>query len=126
MDTRIIKIFLYSLTIAMFLTSCYYDNEDDLYPFDSSKSCDTINMTYTNNIKPILDNNCISCHQSSNPSGGVLLDSYDQVINQVDNGRLSGAVNHKPGYSPMPQGGGKLSDCDLSKIDSWINSGSPE
>jgi len=126
MDTQITKLLAYSLMIILFTSSCYYDNEDDLYPFDSSTSCDTLNMTYSSNIKPIIDNNCVSCHQTSNPSGGVLLDSYEQVVIHVDNGRLIGAVNHDPGFSPMPQGGNKLSDCNLNKIRAWINDGSPQ
>lgn len=126
MEARITKLLFYSFLIAMFSTSCYYDNEYDLYPFDPNQSCDTLNMVYTNDIKPILDNNCVSCHLTSNPSGGVQLDSYSQVKTVADNGRLWGSINHEDGFSPMPQGGGKLGDCDLNKIKAWINDGSPE
>lgn len=127
MDTKITKILFYSLLIALFSTSCYYDKEDDLYPFDSSQNCDTLNMTYTTNIQAILENNgCVSCHSTSGPSGGVVLDNYDQVKIVADNGRLFGSVNYDDGYSPMPKGGSKLSDCDLAKIKAWINDGSPE
>lgn len=126
MEARIIKLLFYVIAIAMISTSCYYDNEEDVYPFDPDQSCDTLNMSFTNNIKPILDNNCVSCHPTSNPSGGVILDSYNQVKIVADNGKLWGSVNHESGYSPMPQGGGKLGDCDLNKIKAWINDGSPE
>lgn len=108
-------------------SSCYYDNEDDLYPYDPNTSCDTLNIVYNTDIKPILENNgCVSCHSTAGPSGGVILDTYEQTKIVADNGRLFGSVNHDDGYSPMPQGGNKLSDCDLSKIQAWINDGSPE
>lgn len=126
MDTRIIKLLFNTILISVLFSSCYYDNKDDLYPFDPSASCDTLNMTYNSDIKPILDNNCISCHIASNPSGGVILDTYNQVKIVADNGKLWGSVNHQSGYSPMPQGGAKLGDCDLNKIKAWINDGSPE
>jgi hypothetical protein len=42
----------------------------------------------------------------------------------AQNGKLYGAVNHSPGYSPMPKGGTKLSACNISKIKAWIDGGS--
>lgn len=126
MEARITKLLFYTTIAAFLFSACYYDNEEDLYPFDSSQNCDTLNVTYTNTVKAILDNSCVSCHQASNPSGGVLLDSYEQVKIVADNGRLWGSINHEDGYSPMPPGGEKLGSCDLSKIQAWINEGSPQ
>jgi uncharacterized membrane protein len=126
MEARIIKLLFYSALLSLIFSSCYYDNEDDLYPFDPTQSCDTLNITYTNTVKAVLDNSCVSCHQTSNPSGGVMLDTYNNVKVVADNGRLWGSINHEAGYSPMPQGGNKLSDCDLQKIKAWINEGSPQ
>ena len=126
MEARIIKLLFYSALLSLIFSSCYYDNEDDLYPFDPSQSCDTMNITYSNTVKVVLDNSCVSCHQTSNPSGGVLLDSYNEVKVVADNGRLWGSINHEDGFSPMPQGGTKLSACELLKIKAWINEGSPQ
>ncbi len=126
MEARITKLLFYTMLLSFILSSCYYDNEDDLYPFDPEQSCDTLNITYTNTVKAVLDISCVSCHKTSNPSGGVLLDSYSDVKVVADNGRLFGSMNHDPGYSPMPQGGNKLGDCDLKKIKAWINEGSPQ
>lgn len=124
MEARITKILFYSILAGLLFSSCYYDNEEDLYPFETA--CDTLNVTYTNTVKAIMDNSCVSCHQTSNPSGGVLLDSYDEVVVVANNGRLWGSINHEEGYSPMPLGGNKLADCDLNKIKAWINEGSPQ
>ena len=35
---------------------------------------------YTKHIHPILDANCVSCHGESKTSGGLRLDSYDQLM----------------------------------------------
>lgn len=90
--------------------------------------CDTtISITYNNNVKIIFDTYCISsgCHNSMTMAGGYALDNYTGCKNAAQSGRLLGAIKWLPGYSPMPKGGGKLSDCDIMKIEKWINSGMP-
>jgi hypothetical protein len=105
-----------------FLQSCYYDNEEILYP--DVAECDTTNVTYTGTVAPILDSyNCISCHGSSFPQGNVVLGNYDDLKIVVDNGRFWGAINHDDGYSPMPQNLPKMDDCDLKKIRTWMDEG---
>jgi mono/diheme cytochrome c family protein len=51
--------------------------------------------------------------------------SYTAVKTQVTNGKLLGSVKHAAGYSPMPQGGNKLSDCQITQITNWINAAAP-
>lgn len=41
------------------------------------------------------------------------------------NGKLYGSISHASGYSPMPQGAAKMTDCQLATIKKWIDSGSP-
>ena len=102
-----------------YITSCSKASEDMLAP----QQCDTVNMTYSGDVKPILQANCYSCHGSGNAQGGVALDNYDGVKDQVEDGNLIGVITHAAGYPPMPQGGAKLSDCDINKIKDWINRG---
>jgi hypothetical protein len=129
MELQIIKLkrnFALSTTIIFLMwgfTSCYYDNEKDLYP--TPPSCDTVNITYSGTVAPIMATNCNACHGTANPSGGVITDNYNDLKTIVDNGSLRGAINHLPNYSPMPQGGNKLNDCDLTKIGIWIDNGAP-
>lgn len=110
---------------VLFLTtleSCYYDKADLLYP---DTACDTSAVKYSTSVLPVLSSSCISCHGGSTPSAGISLDSYTGVKQQVDNGRLWGAVSHSPNYSPMPKNSSKLSNCNLSKIKIWIDAGAP-
>jgi hypothetical protein len=39
---------------------------------------------------------------------------------------LYGALSWAAGYKTMPQGGSKLSDCQLAKIKSWVDAGAPQ
>jgi mono/diheme cytochrome c family protein len=75
---------------------------------------------------PLLQSNCNGCHSQAALSGGVNLEGHNRVKIFADNGRLLGAVSHAAGFSPMPKGGSKLPDCEINKIKSWINAGSPD
>ena len=123
--TRIIA----GLVIILFLAGCYYDNEEYLYP--QSAICETENMSYTNDIKPILDASCIGCHGGASPAGGIPLENYDDVaaaatIPPGSYGSLEGAVSHASGNSPMPKSADKLPDCTIDKIIAWIDQGALE
>ncbi len=86
---------------------------------------DTVNVTYSLSVNPIILNKCQGCHSGSNLQGGIDLSSYLAVKVQVNNGKLWGAVNWSPGFSPMPKNGNKLSTCELTKIQKWIVQGAP-
>ena len=105
------------------ITSCYYDNEEYLYP--NPPSCDTTNITYSGTVVPILEVNCYTCHNSVNQQGGIVVDNYDDLQVVINNGTFRGAINHLDGYSPMPQGGEKLNECDLTQINFWLDNGAP-
>ena len=109
------------ITLALTLAGCYYDNEEDLYL--GSTGCDTTNVTYSGTVAPVFAGYCNSCHSGSSPSGGVVTDNYNSVKTNIT--RIRGSINHQSGFIFMPQNGGKLSACDLSKIDIWIRLGMP-
>jgi hypothetical protein len=121
------RLFISCFILFVIVVSCYYDSEEYLYP-QISQTCDTTNITYNLTIAPIL-NSCITCHYkgtSLQTGGGISLADYNDVKIKVDDGHLWGAVAQLSGYKPMPMGGGKLDDCSLLKIQTWINHGAPQ
>jgi hypothetical protein len=88
-------------------------------------ACDSNNYKYSTAIKPLLDKYCNGCHNSQAPSGGYVLDVYDEVKKLALYGNLLGAIKHEFGYSAMPQGGAKLSDCEIAQVQKWIADGVP-
>ncbi len=87
-------------------------------------NCDSSLFTYSAAIKPIITNRCLGCHSGSAPGGGGIdLSSYINVKFRVDDGKLWGSLNHMPGYSAMPKGGQKLTDCELGQFKKWIDGG---
>lgn len=108
-----------------FLSGCYYDTKENLYPSLDNTCTDTVNVTYTLKIVPILNNYCNSCHSGSSPGGNIRLDAYASVKTSVDNGKLISSITHTGTASPMPKGGGKLDDCKIAAFSKWINGGAP-
>lgn len=111
---------LFLLTLLTIVISCTTDNAQEYY---GGIECDSINVTFSATIDPILERNCKGCHFNGNGTG-VTLVSYDDIKKAADNGRLLGTIKHLPGYSPMPQDG-TLDDCSISKVESWVNNGAP-
>ncbi|HSF44748.1 MAG TPA: hypothetical protein VLA58_02015 [Chitinophagaceae bacterium] len=110
---------------AMFFTGCYYDKEEVLYP---TVGCNAAGSTYSGTVSLILTSSCNSCHSTTTaPSSGnnIVLDNYNSVKIQADNGKLLSSINHAGGVSPMPKGSAKLSSCEISKISNWVGSGAP-
>ncbi|MGZ3863048.1 MAG: c-type cytochrome [Bacteroidia bacterium] len=89
-------------------------------------ACDTAQYKFGADIQPILNNWCVNCHSSSNAGGGYDLSNYAGVVNSLTGGKLLGSIKHDPGYIAMPQGGGKISDCYINKIQNWIRVGHPD
>jgi hypothetical protein len=119
MKTKLKLILISVVVLTLAISGCYYDNEEDLYL--GSSSCDTTNITYSASVAPVFAGYCNSCHSGSAPSGGIKTDSYSSVVANIT--RIRGAINHEPGFLAMPQNGGSLSGCDLTKIDIWIRQG---
>ena len=80
-------------------------------------------VTYTANIKSIIDANCVSCHSPGGQIGSVPLENYAQV-----SAKASAIKNRieKPAGDPlvMPKGG-KLSQANIDLINKWIADGMP-
>ena len=107
----------------LLLTSCYYDVEEVLY---AGEECNTENVSYDEDIRLILDNHCMTCHNASSNFGNVKLETYDQVAARVETGILLGVIRHDPGFYAMPPGNTKIPECQISQIESWIDNGYPQ
>lgn len=107
-------------------------NEGAQNTTDCGEPCDENVFTYSGAVRPILDKHCVGCHNSSDAGGGVDLTVYDGSTGFYDgvkqvalDGRLVSTINWEPGFSAMPQGGEKLSTCNISQITKWVNDGAP-
>jgi len=102
--------------------SCTFDNEEDLL---KDYECDTIDVIYSD-LTNIFSDICADCHSSNNTyHPDIKMDSYSNVKSSINTGLVLPAINHEDGVPPMPNGLPKLSDCDLKKIQTWIDLGMP-
>lgn len=91
----------------------------------AESGCDTLDLTYKD-IQPVLEKHCYKCHSGNAPSELFNLETYSQVKEKGVAGKLSGAINHLPGYKSMPKKAPKLVGCDLTKLNAWITNGMKE
>ena len=88
--------------------------------------CDTALVTFSQVVFPILDNQCIGCHNDARADGNVNLANYSEIKKYVDDGSLYGSITHTGGYIAMPPSLIKMSDCNIDKIRIWIENGAIE
>ena len=95
------------------------------------EDCDSVNVTFSGQVFPIIQNSCYGCHSGADPGGGIYLTNYNQIksagaISPGNSGSLLGSITWVNGNSPMPQNGPPLSDCDIAQVRKWINDGMPD
>jgi hypothetical protein len=108
---------LSTLFISMIFYSC--KKESDVGSYD----CSSIVVGYAKEIKPIMDKNCVSCHNANNKGSRYDLSDYSSVKTSASSSAFMGSIEHRSGYDAMPKGGSKLNQTDLQKIYCWINNG---
>lgn len=116
------KIVPFACMVFLFL-GCTNDSESDLV----DNSVPGTN-TYTNSIKSIMDNNCISCHGNTTSGGAPMsLTTYQNVKDAVTNKGLIDRISRAQGASGMmPLGGTRLSQSSIDQIVDWKNNGFPQ
>ncbi|MBL7952103.1 MAG: hypothetical protein JNM62_10315 [Flavobacteriales bacterium] len=88
-------------------------------------ACDTLNVTYTGTIRPVVQARCQGCHSGATPQGGLDLSSWSVLNAVAADGRLAGAIQHLPSFEPMPRNAPRMNDCRISQFLIWIDAGAP-
>ncbi|MFZ6052768.1 hypothetical protein [Halocola ammonii] len=111
-----------SLLFVALLSSCYYDNEEELYPFDNCNLPQEV--SYAADVEPIISGSCAvsGCHITGGEGNGVF-DSYQSIKEKYDNGTFQNRVLQVgdmagPSY-------GNLSDCEVETLRKWVEQGAP-
>ena len=111
--------YLILVLIATLLSGCSYNSEDDL---TEEVIIDDF-VTYDANIKSIIDNNCISCHNNPPVNGAPMpLTTYDNVKEAVENRNLIGRISATDA-SNMPLGAPRLPQSLIDLVIQWEQEG---
>lgn len=85
--------------------------------------CDTEDVSFSLDIKPIIDLKCVGCHSGGQAAAGINLSLYPGVKSVADNGSLLGSILWENQYVNMPRNGDRLPTCEIDRIKSWIDAG---
>jgi hypothetical protein len=111
---------LFKLFSALYLVSCTSDSISDLKLNDDHTEL----VTYSQNIKPILDNLCVNCHGENNPSANLRLNTFENTRDAVLNQNVIERISLPQGNSlMMPQGGNRLPQNNINLFITWQNEG---
>ncbi|WP_027418727.1 hypothetical protein [Crocinitomix catalasitica] len=110
------KTIVFGAIIAV-ISSCYKDNEEDLY---KDSECDVTDVSFSEDIMPIINASCatVGCHIAGGSGNGEFI-NYAQVFTKVENGSL---MNRVVTLRDMPPSG-SLTDCQIEHFEQWINDG---
>lgn len=118
------KIFIFLTIIfttsGIMLSSCAKESEEEL--MGDQVFCADTNVSYTNNIQPILQNNCYECHSTAIATNGIILDTYVGVTTAINDGYVLPQIKHEV-LPNMPYGRPKLNDCIIETIEQWVDEG---
>lgn len=117
---------IFILISISIISSCYYDNFEELYP-GSGLTCDTsISVTFAANIKPIMESNCGSNNGACHNAGGAgfwNLNSISDINSAIADGVFIESIMHTGSASPMPKNLPKMDDCNIALINKWLTTG---
>ena len=108
--------------IIAFLTSC----DNGANKSADNEGCETTQVTFKNDVLPIFEQNCFSCHNEEDyarKADGNKMDSYELIKLKIDDGLVLGNIKHEKGFVNMPYRKKQLEPCDIQTIEIWINNG---
>jgi hypothetical protein len=108
--------------IIVLMIACFigFSCESQTY---SEISGEVTNPTYTDNVKSIIVNNCLSCHSVA---GGELptMETYAQVRDAAENGNMICRIDDQSCGAVMPQSG-RMPQTRINTIKKWAANGYP-
>ena len=106
--------------LLLIICSCTHVSEEDLIEDIQP----VVNVTYTLDVKPIIDNNCIRCHNNPPENGAPMpLLTYDNVKEAVENRNLLGRISSNDLGFGMPFGGPRLPQNLIDLVTQWETDG---
>jgi len=107
------------ILLLISLVGCASDSQSDLIdPIKVAK------VTYTTDVKKVIDDNCIVCHNSGpNPIAPFPLETYSQVRDKAENGPLLTRIQLPAGDPSIMPKTGKMPQQLIDIIVAWADQG---
>lgn len=124
---RILAVIALIIGLFTLFPSCIKDEAKQPDPL--GPICDTMDVSYSADIRPILDFSCVgsSCHSDVGApiSGGITLEEYEDAKLQADNGQLICAIKAQGCESMPPLGVIPLTEEQIRMLECWVFDGAP-
>jgi hypothetical protein len=91
-------------------------------------ACTNDTVSFQNDVWPIVNRNCVGCHNPDDESGGLTFHSYthfrDVALSMQDGvSWIVGVISWADGFEMMPRNADQLDSCSIATIDKWIAQG---
>ncbi len=116
---NVLTVFVFAF---LFLLSCSNDSESDLTGPQNGNGNEFV--TYNDDIKAVISNNCLSCHSSPPTNGAPFsITTYTQVKNRAENGSLLAAISKQTGEAGAMPPTGRMPQATIDLVEQWIADG---
>jgi uncharacterized membrane protein len=115
------RLLISSLIISLAFVGCTNTTYDDI----ESIGDPILDIVTYQEVKPIIDNNCLNCHSNPTQNGAPMqLASYDNVKEAMLNRDLLNKISLNDGADGlMPLGGPRMSQASIDLIAGWAEDG---
>jgi hypothetical protein len=107
------KILYFFSFVALF--SCSSENEEDKHNDEPNGQ-----LSYQVDIAPIIQSNCMVCHNAQSASGGLVIDGETSMVAMAQSGLLEEVLLLPPNNPRKMPPGFNLSSADLNRLLAWI------
>ncbi|PWB27333.1 c-type cytochrome [Flavobacterium sp. HTF] len=83
-------------------------------------------VSYSKNVKAIIDGNCVGCHQTGRSAAFRPLTTYAEVKAAVENAGLLTRIQLQNGQQGIMPQGGRMSQTNIDVIVKWNTDGLKE
>lgn len=101
--------------------SCESENLEDLM-----EETEETEVSYANDIEPLLRRECGDCHGGGINLGDIDLSNIEGVREVGNTSQLVGSIKHEEGYANMPQDREQLPEDEIELIKTWVDEGMPD
>lgn len=122
------KTIVLTILLAAFASCSDSDTTQDIEtPTNPTNPTDpTTAVTYSKNVKPIIDANCVSCHSSGGSASFRPLTTFAQVKAAIENAGLLGRIQLQSGQQGLMPQGGRMAQANIDLIVKWNTDGLKE
>ncbi len=110
---------------ALGLQACLNDKGEVPVPDTDPTFCDSLGVTYSENIVPLVNNSCavVGCHDANAPTTTGNFTNYTELAERANNGEITIQVFD---LGTMPQAPiDPLTDAQKDTLRCWIEAGAP-